>query len=132
MKMTKTTETKTELQVTERVISKTSKLAAPYGAWVSEHQESLVVSGFTSEEIDVLARVIGVKAYLYTVLDASVNEVFPYEDIKVYAVRSSRLLKLALAQVKAYGDKVSNDAKVEINAHIGICKGILEELLASE
>lgn len=118
--------------VTERVISKTSKLAAPYGAWVSEHQETLVVSGFTTEEIDVLARVIGVKAYLYTVLDASVNEVFPYEDIKVYAERSSRLLKLALAQVKAYGDKVSNDAKVEINAHIGICKGILEELVAPE
>lgn len=50
----------------------------------------------------------------------------------MYAERSSRLLKLALAQVKAYGDKVSNDAKVEINAHIGICKGILEELLLAE
>ena len=75
-----------------------------------------------------MGRVIGVKASLYTTLDASANEIFPYEDVKLYAERSEKLLKLAIAKAKE-ADKVSMEEKQEINAHIQICKGLLSELL---
>lgn len=116
------------IETIERVISKSSRLAGPYSSWVSEHQETVKVVGFNAVEADILGRVIGVKASLYTTLDASANEIFPYEDVKLYAERSEKLLKLAIAKAKE-SDNVSMEAKQEINAHIQICKGLLSELL---